>query len=632
MGGIIGKLSFDRDVRMSCATVARMLDALAHRGPEASGTRFGPGMALAWCGGPTERRRCGDVAGNERRTIFAISDSELSNAIDVRRMLGRRGHSFDGTTDAELMTHAYEEWGDACVARFDGPFACAIWDEPARRLLLARDHVGIRPLCFALLHGDGVVFGSEITALLQDPAVGRDWNPEAIDAYLTLGYVPSPFTMYRCISKLEPAHTLVVDGRRLATRQYWDFSFDAARPRTQVEAIDAIDTLLRASVARSVRDERAGALHSGGVASGAIVAVLPPTARASVAVGVEQDPYDLVRVAATSRHLGLRGEIDLATADASVVARHLAWHFDEPTADPTAVTQYSVFEAARRHVGVALAGHGAAALWAGYTRHRIERLEWELRSVLGNPLTRLGGRIGRALGQGVKGARVLAHLALPPAGACVTKHAYGLFDDECRHGVYTRSFSWQVRDADPFARHLDLYRRCPSDDPLTRALYLDARTFLPDSRLMIADRTATAASLRLRFPFLDRDLIELAASVPNDLKLQGGSGMYALRQLLAQRLPAALLPPARRIGPRRAWLASSLATLLPAVLIDERFDNRGIFSRPALKALWQEHRSRQRDHAHRLWAVLMLEFWFREFIDGDAAVHPAEYALLKGAA
>ncbi len=629
MGGIIGKLSFDRNVEISRATVLRMIDAVSHRGAAASGSYIGSGIALSWC--DTRSSPSSQVSRNEAATVRAVADSELSNAASLQRLLERLGHAFEDDSDAEIMAHAYEEWGDACVEKFSGPFACAIWDEAERRLLLARDHVGLRPLSFALLHGDGVVFGSEIRALLQDPSVGRECSPEAIDTYLALGYVPSPLTMYRRISKLEPAHTLIVEGRRLTTRQYWDFPFDAPRMRSRREALDLLQTCLRTSVAAQVDATDAGALASGGIASTAIAATLP-RGRAAVSVGLEQDIPNLVRVAETAEHLGLRSAIDLAAPEAGDVARLLAWRFDEPVADPDVVSLYSVLLAARRYMDVALTGHGAAILWAGYARHRIERIEWDMRSVLGGPLARLGGHVGRALSGSMRGARTLAHLTLPPAGACATKHAHGHFDDECRHSVYTRGFSWRVRHADPFARHVELYAQCAAADPLTRALYVDARTCLPGSHLPVADRIAAAVGLRLRHPFLDRELVDMAFALQSRWKLRGPGGMYPLRQLAARRLPPALLPPAKGTAPGRPWLSNALATLVPTVLLHEHFDNRGIFSRPALRALWDEHRSGRRDHAQRLWSVLMLEFWFREFVDGDAAAQPAEYAVLLRAA
>jgi asparagine synthase (glutamine-hydrolysing) len=626
VGGIVGKLSFDPDVRLSRATVARMVDAVGHRGAHAA-TWVGRGIALGW----RDAAPSMEIARTETGRVRAAADAELTNGAALRRQLERLGHVFDGRTDAEVMAHAYEEWGDACVDRFSGPFACAIWDDGERRLLLARDHMGIRPLCYALLHGDGVVFASEIKALLQDPSVDRECSPEAIDVYLTLGYVPSPLTMYRRVSRLEAAHTLVVEGRRLTTRQYWDLPFGRGRARDEDEVLDVLESLLRATVADQMRDAGTGVLHSGGASSSA-VAACTPRGRAALGVAVERRPEDLVRIAEMSRQLGLRGELDLAVPGAADVARTLAWHMDEPLADPAAVTQYFVFAAARRRMHAAVTGLGGAALWAGYRRHLVERLEWEMRSMLPGPLARVGGGVGRMLGGAVRGARALAHLALPPAGACATKHAHGFFHDGCRRGMYTRRFAWQVREADPFARHVDVYRRCPSNDPLARALYVDARTWLPDSRLAIADRAAAAAGLALRHPLLDRGIVELSASLPSRLKIQGATGMYALRRLAARHVPSALLPPVRRTPAARPWLQEALESLVPATLLHERFDSRGIFSRPAIRALWDEHAGGRRDHAHRLWAVLMLELWFREFIDGDAAAHPPEYALLVRAA
>ena len=326
MGGIVGKLSFDPQVRLSRATVARMVDAIGHRGPHA-GAWAGRGVAFAWRGAAAEP----EVARNETGRIRAMADAELTNAAALRRQLERLGHAFGTCADAEVMAHAYEEWGDACIERFSGPFACAIWDDEARRLLLARDHLGIRPLCYALLHGDGVVFASEIKALLQDPAVSRECSAEAVDAYLALGYVPSPLTIYRRVSRLEAAHTLVADGRRLTTRQFWELPLAPGPARSEEETLDVLESRLRAAIAGQTREPEAGVLNSGGAASAA-VAVCTPRRHAAVGVAVEQGPADLVRIAEMSRQLGLRGELDLAVPDAADVARLLAWHLDEPLA------------------------------------------------------------------------------------------------------------------------------------------------------------------------------------------------------------------------------------------------------------------------------------------------------------
>ena len=313
-----------------------------------------------------------------------------------------------------------------------------------------------------------------------------------------------------------------------------------------------------------------------------------------------------------------------------VLARQLAAHFGEPIADPSAITQFATCVAARLRTDCALSGHGAAVLLAGYARHRIERIEAAVRTFAA-PFATLGAPLARSLQDSVKGARAFSHLALPAADAYAIKHAYGLWDDRHRRAIYTRGFAWEVREANPFVRHLELYASRVTGSALDRALYVDAHTCLPDNTLATAECAARAAGIDVRFPFLDREVVECAASIPGRLKQRGHTGMYVLRRLLGRQLPPALMPSARRPRVPHLWLREALASMVPAVLLSPRFDGRGIVSRPALRQLWSEHRDGRSNHSHRLWSLLMLEFWFREFIDGDAADLPLEYAMVKAA-
>ena len=638
MGGIIGKLSFEADETLARPVLEQMLTTLRHRGGAAHGFHCAPGIALGWCTAPDEPAPPAGLVTNESQSIRVVSDSQLANASELRALLERNGHQFRGMSDGELIAHAYEEWGIRCVERFRGPFAFALWDEKARRLAMARDHLGVRPLFFALLHGHGVVFASEIRALLNDPGVGREWCPTAIDAYLALGYVPAPLTAYRRISKLEPAQFLVVEGRRLHVEQYWDLP-RAAAAGTLAETMSALETRLRGAARGQLQDNHVnGVLYSGGTGSSALLTALPQHPLASgeklttVMVALEQEGGDLARSHAAGAALGHTPEIEVATPDVPVVASGLAARFDEPIADPSAIAQYATFVAARLHVDCAVTAHGAAALWAGYARHRVERVESTLRTWLTAPLASVGAHVGRALHDSVKGARALSRLGMDPADACAVKHSYGLWDEEHRRQLYTRGFAWKVRDANPFSRHLELYAARDGADALERALYVDVRTFLPDSLLAVAERSALAAGVRLRFPMLDREFVEFAALVPSAHKQQGATGMLALHEVLSRRLPAALMPAAHRRPTPHPWLPAALAAMVPGVLLTPRFDGRGIVSRPALQQIWEDHRAGHRDHSHRLWSLLMLESWFREFIDGDAAEEPMEYAVLMRAA
>ena len=631
VSGIIGKLSFEPDETLARPVLDRMLDASAHRGRESRGVFVAPGIALGWCAGIDDH--AGEAIGaNVRQNIRAVADSQLTNAAQLRADLERAGHRFRGRTDTELIANAYERWGARCVERLRGPFACAIWDEGNRRLVLARDHIGIRPLFFAVLPGHGAVFASEIRALLQDPGVPRDWCPDGIDAYLALGYVPAPLTPYRRVSKLEPAHLLVIEGRRLHVEEYWDLPVPAtgSAPR---DVAGAVKGALKSVVRRELKHEpTAGLLYSGGVASCALLSAAPRTSGTPITVDLDQDPSELTRSDAVAAHLGRIRELESVTRPMSALVDELTASSGEPTADPSALAQLAICAAARRRAATALGAHGAAVFWAGYARHRVERVEATIRAWLGGPLAAMSGRLAASLRDSVKGARALSHLALPRADACAVKHGYGLWDGEHRRAIYTRGFAWQVRESNPFIRHLERYASRDTGDPIDRALYVDARTFLPDNTLALADRAALAAGISLRFPFLDRQMVELATATPAALKQHGPTAMYALRGLLAPQLSPALMPPARRRPPQHPWLPGALAVMVPKVLLGPRFDGRGIVSRPALRQLWSEHLASRADHSRRFWALLMLEFWFREFIDGDAAAEPYEYAVLLKAA
>ena len=594
MSGIIGKLSFDRHETLARAVVEQMLDAVRHRGSRARGIYTAPGIAIGWCTDTPLPPRGPAVAADELHHVRVVADSALTNARELRARLERLGHDFTGPTDGEVMAHAYQEWGDGCVERFRGAFACAIWDERERRLLLARDQAGLRPLYFALLHGHGIVFGSEIRALLQDPGVGREWCATGIDAYLALGYVPAPLTAYRRISKLEAAQRLVVDGRAFRVDQYWDLpqpdvaSTGEGRDRLAADAAVALEGTLRRVIARDTREHGVNAiLYSGGLASSALLACDAAAAGDPVLIALDQDAADIVRAGDLARQLRCEPVLDVSSNDVVFTAQQLSTQFDEPIADPAVLAQYAICAAARAHADTAFAGHGAASLWAGTARRDL------------------------------------------PGEMRLHRWQRGLDADD-RRAIYTRTFAWEVRDANPFSRHLELYASRTGADAAERIAYVDARMSLPDNVLVMAERAALAAGLRLRFPFLDHAAIELAARVPAGVKRHGAGGPRVIRALLERHVPASMLP-AVDAPASDAPLREAIAALVPPMLLAPRFDGRGIVSRPALVHLWDEHVRGRRNHTRRFWSLLMLEFWFRTFIDGDAAAEPVEYAVLKAA-
>jgi asparagine synthase (glutamine-hydrolysing) len=623
MCGIAGRFNFDPLRPVDPDVLEAMTDAVAHRGPDASGYHLAPGIGLGHRRLSIIDLSTGDQPlGNEDGSIWTVFNGEIYNFADVRAELLAHGHRFRTASDTEVIVHGYEQWGERCVEKFRGMFAFAVWDARARRLMLARDRVGVKPLYYAELPGRGVVFGSELKSLLEDPDVPRDWRPEAVDAYLTLLYIPAPATIYTGIHKLEPGHVLIAEKGTVRTARYWDLEFTGdGDPRREAEYLEELDALLRESVAlRQIADVPLGAFLSGGIDSSAVAAYMVETSARppiTISVGFDHAAYDeLAHARQVAEYLGCEFHPRTVTPDIVSLLPKLAWHFDEPFADSSAVPTYYVSHAARELVTVALSGDGGDELWAGYARHRVERWEQSARAALG-PATAVAGRLGRALPLSVKGARSLRHLASAPGQAYALKHAYGMFETDAKTQLYSGDFGASVRHADPFAAFRDAYGRCRSIDPLDRGLYVDVHTYMVDDILTKVDRMSMAVSLEAREPLLDHRLLEFAARVPTALKLKDGRGKHLLRKALERKVPRQILERGKQgfEAPIGEWLRGPLAPMADALLTDGRLRDRGLFNDREVARVWTEHRGGRADHRHRIWQLMMLELWFRQFID-----------------
>jgi asparagine synthase (glutamine-hydrolysing) len=629
MCGIAGKLTSNpaADGDLGDLMVA-MTTALRHRGPDAGGYYFGDGIALGHRRLSIIDLATGDQpVSNEDGSVWVVFNGEIYNFQDLRRDLEAAGHRFRTHSDTEVIVHGYEEWGEACVTRFRGMFAFAVWDTRARRLLLARDRLGVKPLFYAPLPDGTLVFASEMKAILEDRSVSRAWRPESVDAYLTFGYIPGPATIYEHIQKLPAAHVLVAENGRIRTHEYWDLIYTGdGDPAREDEYLQRLDVLLRESVKlRLISDVPLGAFLSGGIDSTAVVAYMMETSDAPVltaSVGFDQTRFDELEHARTvATHLGCERFERIADPHVVDLLPRLAWHFDEPFADSSAVPTYYVSQAARERVTVALSGDGGDELWAGYARHRVEHWEGRVRAALGPRGSRAVGMGARLLPMRARGVRALRHLGLPPADACAVKHAYGLFENGVRASMYSGDFEARIAGTHPYAPFLSAYDRCPSPDPMDRAMYVDVKTYLVDDILTKVDRMSMAVSLETREPLLDHRLLEFAATVPASLKLRGRTTKFLLRKLLARRVPASILerPKHGFEAPAGEWLRGPLAGMVADLLVDRRFRERGLLNAKTVDRLWAEHRDGRCDHRHRLWSVVMLELWFRQFIDQTAS-------------
>ena len=624
MCGIAGILTFD-GAPVEQATLAAMGDCLRHRGPDAAGyhtdASAAPGIGLV-------HRRLSIIdlstaadqpLPNEDGSVLVLLNGEVYNFRELRSGLASR-HSFRSHGDTEVIAHLYEDRGEEVVAALDGMFALAIWDARTRRLLLARDHFGKKPLYY-WHDGRRLVFGSEIKALLA-AGVPAEMAEENLGEYLAFGYVPTPRTLFRGIHKLPPA-SLVVTGADAAgvgpPRAYWDLRFPPAGEAGRVRLPDAADRvrdLLFAAVRkRLVADVPLGLLLSGGVDSAAVAAImarLVPGRVKTFTVGFEGDAFFDERPYARSvaRALDTEHHASIVRPEAGALLETLLDHHDEPFGDSSALPTYLVAREARAHVTVVLNGDGGDETFAGYDRFHAALLADRIPSPLAHAL------------------RAAARLVPEGPGYHTRRRRIRRFADKAALPFDERIFAWtsffdlptlRTLDAGHVAdreRVLSSYRealqRCAGASLLSRLLYLNARTYLLDDLLPKMDRMTMAHGLEARSPMLDRALMEYVAGLPDGLKRRGGRGKVVLKKAVADMLPRAILSrPKHGFGvPLGEWFRGELRPRVESLLLDR--PRLGRWLRPdALRQMFAEHLAGAGDRGHQLWTLLTLELWLR---------------------
>ena len=607
MCGIYGALSVDPRRPVPPDLLARMGQALTHRGPDGGGVHLDGPLGFGM-----RRLSIIDLAGgeqpmpNEDRTIWVVFNGEIYNYQELTADLKARGHRFSSASDTEVLLHLYEEYGERCVEPLRGMFAFAIWDGPRRSLLLARDRLGIKPLYYAAT-ADGLLFGSELKALLQSPWLPRRVDRQGLMAYLRYGYVPDPHSILEGVAKLPPGHTLrIQDGRPGIPRPYWKPTTFFAQPqpiRREDDAAAALWARIEDSVrAHLVSDVPVGAFLSGGLDSSTVVAIMARAAGTPIetfSVGFREDRYNELpyarRVAewcGTSHH-----ELLVEPGDLKVLDELLAG-FDEPFADSSAIPTYLVSRLARQHVKVVLSGDGGDEILAGYERYQVDhRRRWlgvlgDLH--LGAPLRALSG----ALPVG-GGRNILRNLSWPRTRRYL--ESMSLFREDALREVFG-SAPLESYELDGLVDR-DL-------DPLSRLQDLDMKSYLPGDILTKVDRMSMANSLEARVPLLDHRLVEFACGLPVDLRLRDGSGKYLLKRALRGRIPAELLDrPKQGFGvPLEAWFSGSIRGFFRDQLGDgTRLEGLGIARNEVarLQALFE--RTGRRDYCDRLWALVVLD-------------------------
>lgn len=626
MCGICGELYFDWQASAGLRLVNSMLDYLHHRGPDDEGIYISGQVALG-------HRRLSIIdlntgkqpISNEDGTVWTVFNGEIYNFRQLRQELIECGHFFSTATDTEVIVHAYEEFGEEFVSRLDGMFALCVWDSRRRRLLLARDRVGIKPLYYTEFN-DRLIFASEIKALLADPRCSRDVNSAVVDRFLTYGYSAGRETPFSRISKLEPGHFLsAVDGE-IRLQQYWDLEFPpTARNLKFADAKAELDDLLDRTVrAHMISDVPVGVLLSGGVDSSGVLSYATAQGSGTVhtfTIGfggqdvVDERPY--ARLAAdrfgTEHH-----EI---TADAEEFQEALStyvWHMEELICEPPAIGLYFVSKLARdAGVKVILSGEGGDEAFAGYNTYRnLLRVERIRR--LGKPWPELAARLATTLGR-LTGQKRLVRAAslfrssLEEQYLGRTASASSYFG-RLKRDLYTDAFQDALR-ANGLGEIASQHPRLEGVSPLSRMLYVDTKTWLPDDLLTKADKMTMANSVELRVPFLDHRVLEFAAQLPDSFKVRGGQTKHILKETLRRRVPAELLS-RRKAGfplPVSRWLRYELKDFVHSLLLDSKGSAREYLRRSTVQNLLAEH-DRSGNRGKEVFSLVVLELWRRQFV------------------
>lgn len=625
MCGICGKINFDKSRPVSPEEIRAMNALLHHRGPDEDGYYIKGNVALGHKRLSIIDLKTGQQPiTNEDESCVIVFNGEIYNFPGIREDLVKKGHEFKTKSDTETILHLYEEKGAECVQHLRGMFAFAIWDRNKNQCFIARDRVGKKPLYYALLP-DAFVFASELKALLSIPGISREVDYDALNYYLSFQYVPAPYSIFKSIKKLEPAHTLVFKNNEVFAARYWDLSYEPKMQITEAQALEQTDAMIDEAVKiRLLSEVPLGCFLSGGIDSSAIVAYMRRHITGDLktfSIGFEEETHNELPFARKVAEIfSTKHQEFIVRPDAIDILPKLVWHFDEPYADSSALPTYYVSKMTRQYVTVALNGDGGDESFIGYERY------------VGLPQIRKYMAVPRFL-------RVMAQpcvktlFKLLPDSAFAEKLYYAntfslydegrlymqmmtIFRDYQKQRMYSPRLKYLSR-IDAYQYPLRYYNDGLAKNEVEKKVRSDIMTYLHGALLPKVDRTTMANSLEGRAPFLDQKVMEYAARLPLEIKFGDGTLKYHLKKVIKDILPHDLLWRKKQgFGvPVGQWFKKDLYEFTRDILLSEKALKRDLFDKRYIDKILQDHRTGRQNHHHRLWALLCLELWFMTFID-----------------
>lgn len=628
MCGITGIVAFGGAPLPPDAVLQAMCRTLDHRGPDDLSLDSKDGVALG-----NTRLAVIDVAGgrqplfNETGSVRTVLNGEIYNFRELRRSLQNAGHVFRTACDTEVIVHAYEEYGLEFINELNGIFALALHDTQRQQVVLARDHMGVKPLYYATVDNKYVVWGSEIKALLASRLVSPQLDVDALGQFLSWEYVPGQQTLFNGIRQLAPAEAIVIDlkSSTSSTRKYWDIlGAVTQRSRSAQEWEEEIGAKITASVqGQMISDVPLGAFLSGGIDSSLVVASMGDASTFSI--GFDDPSYNELGYASRiAKHLGVRQSKEIIRSNVADLFDTLIYHLDDPIGDFSVFPTYLISKMAREHVTVALSGDGGDELFGGYETYVAQRYaHWY--QYLPKPFTRgmlpaLANRIPPARQK--KGAinklkRFIEGAALPES----MNHArWRIFASDTLKGeLFTPSAHAKLKT--PTGQHIhDLFAKAAAMPELNRSLYVDTQSYLTDNCLLKVDRMSMANSLEVRVPLLDKELVEMAFDVPPNLKIRGAETKWLLKRIASRQLPKECIY-RRKEGfsiPMKHWLGTRFRPILEEYLNPSAIRRDGIFEAPVIERLKQEHLAGPANHSHILWSLIVFHAWKERWLGGNA--------------